>query len=182
MRIRKIPNLLINKEDLEISQFGDGEKFSVKRAEVSAKIDASKLGYDVVRLAPGKRSRPFHAHYVIEEAFFMLAGHGTLRHGDKSHPVREGDFICAPPDPNQPHQIINTSNEELTYIAMSTNESIDICSYPDSDKFGVWHTQSKDSSDSRNFMSFRVKQAVSTMRMASSINSPNENSFTLPAD
>ena len=152
-----MPNLIINKEDLEFSKFGDGEQFGAERAEVGAKIGANKLGYGVVRLPPGKRAWPYHAHHVIEEAFFILAGHGTLRHADEHHPVREGDFICAPPDPTQPHQIINTSDEALTYIAISTNESTDICLYPDSDKFGVWPTRSKDRSDPKNFHVFSRK-------------------------
>ena len=80
-----------------------------------------------------------HSHYVIEELFYVLEGEGTLRHAGKEYPIRAGDFICSPPDPEQPHQIINTSNKSLSYIALSNIEHTDVFLYPDSGKYGVWH-------------------------------------------
>ncbi|NIO39646.1 MAG: cupin domain-containing protein, partial [Burkholderiales bacterium] len=74
----------------------------------------------MIRLKPGKRAWPYHAHYVIEEMFYILEGEGTLRHAGKEYPIRAGDFICSPADPEQPHQIINTSDKSLTYIALGT--------------------------------------------------------------
>ena len=44
----------------------------------------------------------------------------------------------APADLEQPHQIINSSDRELIYIALSTEESADVVRYPDSGKYGVW--------------------------------------------
>jgi uncharacterized cupin superfamily protein len=73
-----------------------------------------------VRLVPGKRAWPYHSHHVIEEMFLILRGQGTLRHADGEYHIKGGDFICSPADPKQPHQIINSSDEELTYLALST--------------------------------------------------------------
>jgi uncharacterized cupin superfamily protein len=36
------------------------------------------------------------------------------------------------------HQIINTGEVDLEYLALSTRERGDICEYPDSDKVGVF--------------------------------------------
>ena len=94
---------IINMTDLEFADFGKGDKFQAGRAEVSSKIGAEKLGYAVVRLKPGKRAWPYHSHYVIEEMFYILEGSGTLRHADKEYPLRAGDFVCSPADPDQPH-------------------------------------------------------------------------------
>lgn len=152
--------LIINMDNLEFSKFGKGEKFGADRADVSGKIGAEKLGYGVVRLAPGKRAWPYHSHYVIEEMFYILSGEGTLRHADEEHPIRAGDFICAPPDPAQPHQIINTSNAELTYIALSTNDHTDVFLYPDSDKYGVWHGKTRNPSDPDTFLLFARKSTA----------------------
>lgn len=152
--------LIINKEDLEFSDFGKGEQFGAQRAEVAAKIGASKLGYGIVRLAPGKRAWPYHSHYVNEEMFYVISGTGTLRHADEEFPIRAGDFICAPADPQQPHQIINSSNDELTYLALSTKESTDVFLYPDSDKYGVWHGQNRDPADPGNFYVFARKSTA----------------------
>ena len=107
--------LIINKDELEYSDFGKGEKFQASRAPVSSQIGASRLGYAVVRVAPGKRAWPYHSHYVSEELFYVLEGEGTLRHADEEHPIRAGDFICSPADPDQPHQIINTSRSLTGY-------------------------------------------------------------------
>ncbi|MDH3987875.1 MAG: cupin domain-containing protein [Gammaproteobacteria bacterium] len=152
--------LIINMDDLEYSEFGKGDQFHAGRAEVSGKIGAEKLGYAVVRLQPGKRAWPYHSHYVIEEMFFVLEGEGTLRHADEEHPIRKGDFICSPADPKQPHQIINTSAEDLVYIALSTTDHTDVFLYPDSGKYGVWHGKTRDAKDPDNFLVFARKETA----------------------
>lgn len=148
---------IMNLDQLEYSKFGKGEKFLAERAEISGKIGATRLGYAVIRLQPGKRAWPYHAHYVIEEMFYVLEGEGTLRHAGEEHAIRAGDFICSPADPKQPHQIINTSDRVLTYIALSTNDSTDVFLYPDSDKYGVWHGDSRNLRDPENFLVFARK-------------------------
>ena len=152
--------LIINKDELEYSEFGKGDKFQASRAPVSSQIGASKLGYAVVKLAPGKRAWPYHSHYVAEEMFYILEGEGTLRLADKKHPIRAGDFICSPADPDQPHQIINTSDSELTYIALGTEDKTDIFLYPDSGKYGAWHGKTRDPSDACNFIVFSRKSTA----------------------
>lgn len=155
-----MPKPIININELEFSEFGKGDKFNAGRAEVSSKIGAKKLGYAVVRLKPGKRAWPYHSHYVIEEMFYVLEGSGTLRHADKEYPIQAGDFICSPPDPDQPHQIINTSNEDLSYIALSTNDHTDVFLYPDSGKYGVWHGKTRDPGDPGTFRLFARKDTA----------------------
>lgn len=151
---------IINIDELEFQEFGKGDKFHAGRAEVSRRIGASKLGYGVVRLQPGKRAWPFHSHYVIEEFFYILQGEGTLRHGDEEFPVRQGDFICAPADPRQAHQIINTSAAELLYIALSTNDEADVFLYPDSGKYGAYHSKSSKMDDPDKFIVFARKETA----------------------
>ncbi len=149
--------LVLNLDELEYTEFGKGEKFNAERAPVSDKIGAEKLGYAVVRLKPGKRAWPYHSHYVNEELFYVLEGEGTLRHADKEYPIRAGDFICSPADPEQPHQIINTSDKTLSYVALSTQDHTDVFLYPDSDKYGVWHGKTRDPGDPRSFLVFARK-------------------------
>jgi len=132
-------DIRINMDELEFKSRGHGDRIAVSRAEVGRRIGAAKLGYGVVVVEPGKRGWPYHSHYINEEMFFILEGEGTLRHAGEEYPIRKGDFICSPADPQQPHQIINTSDADLKYLCVSTSESPDICLYPDSDKFGVYH-------------------------------------------
>lgn len=148
----------MNLDELEFSAFGKGDRFAAERAPVSTRIGASKLGYAVVRLDPGKRAWPYHSHHVNEEMFYVLEGEGTLRHADETYPIRAGDFICSPPDPQQPHQIVNTSGAPLSYIALSTLEATDVFLYPDSGKYGVWHGSTRDPGAPDSFVVFARKK------------------------
>lgn len=151
---------VINLDELEYSSFGKGEKFQAERAPISPHIGAQKLGYAVIRLAPGKRAWPYHSHGVIEEMFYILSGTGTLRHAEESYPIRAGDFICSPADPKQPHQIINTSDQELSYLALGNNVTTDVVFYPDSEKYGVWHGDVLNPGGPDNFRVFARKAAA----------------------
>jgi uncharacterized cupin superfamily protein len=114
------------------------ERFGGSTGEVSARIGARKLGYNITAVPPGKRAFPFHNHRVNEELFFILEGRGEVRFGNERHAVRKGDFIACPPGgPEVAHQIINTGADELKYLAVSTLLHPEICDYPDSKKFLV---------------------------------------------
>jgi uncharacterized cupin superfamily protein len=67
--------------------------------------------------------------------FVVLEGSGTLRVAGEMLPLRTGDVVFIPPGPQYPHQIINTSDQPLKYLSVSTRESPEICEYPDSDKY-----------------------------------------------
>jgi len=151
---------IINLDKLQYSEFGKGDKFNANRAPVSTLIGAKKLGYAVVKLKPGKCAWPYHSHHVNEEMFYVIQGDGTLRHADEKYPIRAGDFICSPADPKQPHQIINTSDQELIYIALGTEEPTDVFLYPDSGKYGVWHGVTRDPDAPDNFLVFARKETA----------------------
>ena len=149
---------VINIDELEYTTFGKGDRFEASRGPVSPHIGAQRLGYSVIRLRPGKRAWPYHAHHNIEEMFYVISGSGTLRHAGEEHPIREGDFIASPADPDQPHQIINTSADELVYIALGEQRSIDVMLYPDSGKYGVWHGDTQDFRSPKNFKLFARRE------------------------
>lgn len=115
------------------------EKFSGARiGSIGPLVGAEKLGYNVTVVPPGRRAFPFHNHRVNEEMFFVLEGTGAVRIGEETFPVKAGDIIACPPGgPERAHQIVNTSDAELRYLAVSTKLSPEIAEYPDSQKFGV---------------------------------------------
>lgn len=151
---------LVNLDQLEFKRFGKGDRFEAERAPVSARVGAQKLGYAVIRVQPGMRAWPYHSHHAVEELFYILSGSGTLRHAGKEFPLRAGDFICSPADPEQPHQIINTSDEELTYIALSNQAATDVVLYPDSGKYGVWHGDPNDPGNPANFRVYARRETA----------------------
>jgi uncharacterized cupin superfamily protein len=115
------------------------ERFDARVGFISGRLGAKKLGYNLTAVPPGKRAFPFHNHQANEEMFFVIEGEGEVRIGDARHPIRTGDIIACPPGgKDMAHQIINTGNVELRYLAVSTKISPEICEYPDSNKFGIY--------------------------------------------
>ncbi len=131
---------MINLTDIKLDDFGHGDKFSAKLGRVSRTLGMRKIGCGLVILQPGKRAWPMHGHYAQEEAFVILAGNGIIRYHDGEYPVKTGDVVFTPPGPDRAHQIVNTSDEPLRYLALSSMESPEICYYPDSKKTGAFHT------------------------------------------
>jgi uncharacterized cupin superfamily protein len=140
---RKAP--IINVADVELQESSVSlpphleKKFGgAKIGLIGPTLGAEKLGYNVTALPPGRRAFPLHAHRINEEMFFILEGTGEVRIGTDRFPVRRGDVIACPPGgPETAHQIVNTGNGELRYLAVSTKLYPEIAEYPESNKFGV---------------------------------------------
>ena len=108
----------------------DAEGVRLARGTAASKLGAS---YDII--APGKTACPYHLHHAQEEMFVVLEGSGTLRVAGERLPIKAGDVIFIPAGPEYPHQILNTSDQPLKYLSVSTMEQPEICEYPDSGKF-----------------------------------------------
>ena len=128
---------ILNINDAEFMDFGSpNQKFQAKLGRMGPAVGAEKLGAMLTVVEPGKRAFPFHAHHAIEELFYIIEGNGEYRFGGETHAIREGDVLAAPTGgPERAHQIINTGEKALKYLAISTIEKMDIVEYPDSDKF-----------------------------------------------
>jgi uncharacterized cupin superfamily protein len=114
------------------------EGYAARFATVGQRLGAKMLGYSLVETEPGCRASPLHNHRCNEEMFLILDGEGILRIGSERHPVRTGDIIACPPGgPETAHQIENTSDRPLRYLAISTMVEPDVIDYPDSGKFLV---------------------------------------------
>ena len=130
---------ILNINNLEFTDWGHGEDFAAKFGFISRRIGSKNLGYNLTVVPPGKRAFPFHNHRVNDEMFFIIEGSGEIRIGAETYPCRQGDVIACPPGgPETAHQIINSSDAELRYLAVSTNNSPEVAEYPDSDKYGVY--------------------------------------------
>ncbi len=135
------------------------EKFEVRTAHLSPLVGAEKLGYNISSVPPGKAAYPFHSHRVNEEMFLILSGVAELRIGDASYPLREGDVVACPAGgPDSAHQIRNCGDGELRYLAVSTQESPEICDYPDSGKVGVYAFLAPDEDGNPRYFYFMGRQ------------------------
>lgn len=153
---RALAGLLIrNLDDIPKTHEAREPLYGSSWARLAAGTAASKLGASIDILAPGKRGCPYHLHHAQEEMFVILEGSGTLRVAGQRLPIRAGDVIFIPPGPQYPHQIINTSDAPLKFLSISTQESPEICEYPDSGKF----LARSGSSASRDFQAIRAREA-----------------------
>ena len=141
---------ILNLDELEFMPWGHGDAYEARIGPISPRIGATKLGYNLTILPPGKAAFPAHAHRVNEEMFFVLEGQGEVRIGDTTHPLRSGDVLACPPGgPETAHRIANTGAEEMKILAVSTSMVPEIVHYPDSDKVGVMGAKPKPGSDER---------------------------------
>jgi uncharacterized cupin superfamily protein len=129
---------VVNIADAPLRDGGNGEQFVAKLGRIGASIGARKLGCQLHVVPAGKKAFPRHAHHANEEMFFVVSGEGAYRLGEETYPIRAGDVMSAPAgDASTAHQIVNTSDAELRYLAFSTRLDPDITEYPDSNKFSV---------------------------------------------
>lgn len=129
----------VNLAEVEFTDIEENGRYTSRRAQFSAGIGARKLGYNLTVLPPGMTQCPFHSHRAEEEMFLILDGEGELRFGDQRYRIRKHDVIACPTGgPEVAHQITNTGQSDLRYLALSNNEAVEVCEYPDSNKVGVF--------------------------------------------
>jgi uncharacterized cupin superfamily protein len=134
---------VVHAGDVELHDNSHGENFGGRFARIGAAAGGAQLRTSVYEIAPGRRAFPHHAHHGIEEALYVLEGEGTLRLGDEEHVMKAGSYAAFPAG-GHAHQLINTGEETLRYLAMSAGTGADIVTYPDSKKVaafaGDWDT------------------------------------------
>jgi uncharacterized cupin superfamily protein len=96
---------------------------------------------EITRVPPGKINCPYHSHSAQWEFYHVISGTGRVRHKDGMTAVREGDAFIFPPD--EPHQIINDSSDDLVLYVVADNPIGESSYYPDSGKWLVRSPESR---------------------------------------
>jgi uncharacterized cupin superfamily protein len=94
------------------------------------------------RVPPGKYNFPYHAHSAQWELYLIISGEGSVRHKDGTSEVEPGDAFIFGPD--EPHQLINSGEEDLVYYVIADNPIGESAYYPDSRKWKVNKSSAKD--------------------------------------
>ncbi|MBV1911785.1 MAG: cupin domain-containing protein [Kangiellaceae bacterium] len=141
----KLPIANIN--NIEKNTIGDGKNFTAKVGRFSPVLNMKQLGCSVVELQPSEKGWPYHCHLGSDEVFYIIKGCGTVRYDDEEYSVTTGDVIYTPAGKNTAHQIINTSDAVLSYLAIDSFKSPEVCYYPDSEKYGSYAQDSDGSWD-----------------------------------
>ncbi len=136
----RAPKPIINVAEAPLQELTSPKaKFQAKLARLGPLLGTEKLGAMLTILEPGKCAFPFHAHHAIEELFYIVEGTGSYRYGDKTYTIRQGDLLTAPTGGTaRAHQIVNTSDGRLVFLAVSTMDAVDIVEYPSSGKMRVY--------------------------------------------
>ena len=126
-----------NADEVEVREMVKG-RHNMRLRQLGKPAGSTALGATLTEVAPGAISFPRHAHYVNEEAIYVLSGAGEARIGDARVAVRPGDWIALPTGPEHAHQMVNTSTAEpLVYLCISTMRGAEIVEYLDSGKLGA---------------------------------------------
>lgn len=126
--------LIANLDDMPWENTPSEGRYGMDDKIVADHVRQERLDLAITRLQPGKLSCPYHFHHVNEELFVVLEGTGTVRLGGQTHRVKPHDVISCPPGPEGAHQFFNDGDVPLVYMAISTEDKVEIAEYPDSGK------------------------------------------------
>jgi uncharacterized cupin superfamily protein len=130
---------VLNLSELAWEDLAYGERFAVRVADLARPMGATKLGYNVQEIPPGKANVPYHTHFVNEELIVVLKGAPRLRLDDASYDLRPRDVVALPPGAASAHQLLNYSDRPARVFLASTMIPGEYVEYLDSGKraFGV---------------------------------------------
>ena len=120
--------------------FEEGERppgFRSKRARIGYELGSELIGCSLWELPPGEAAYPYHFHYADEELVIVLHGRPTLRTPEGLRKLEEGEVLRFPVGEDGAHQILNHSDQTVTFVAISSHGRPDVVIYPDSNKLGV---------------------------------------------
>lgn len=126
---------IVHQDDVEWVERDNGGRLVHRRKGLGQAAGGEKLGCTLYEVPSGKRPQPYHCHYGNEEAMFILSGHGTLRTPDDERPIEAGMYISLPTGEDNTRQVINSSDEPLRYLCLSTTITPEIAYLPDSKKY-----------------------------------------------
>jgi uncharacterized cupin superfamily protein len=110
--------------------------FRARRARIGYELATERIGCSLYELPPGEAAYPYHFHYTDEELLFVLRGRPTLRAPDGRRELAEGEAVSFPVGETGAHQLLNETDENITFIAISSSGRTDVVMYPDSGKIG----------------------------------------------
>jgi uncharacterized cupin superfamily protein len=94
------------------------------------------------RVPPGKPNFPYHAHSAQWELYLIISGEGNVRDKNGTTKIVAGEAFIFGPD--EPHQLINSGQEDLVYYVIADNPIGESSYYPDSGKWKVNKTSAAD--------------------------------------
>jgi uncharacterized cupin superfamily protein len=93
----------------------------------------TNFGVNLTHLEPGAVSALYHWHSVQDEFVFILEGLATVLVGDNEYELAAGDCIGFKAGTKRGHQVVNRSDEVVTYLEIGDRLPGDGGGYPRDD-------------------------------------------------
>lgn len=113
------------------------EGFRSRRARIGYELGSEMVGASLWEVPPGEAAYPYHFHYSDEEVVIVVSGRPSLRTPEGTRELETGEAVRFPLGEEGAHQILNPTDESVTFLAISSHGRPDIVVYPDSDKIGA---------------------------------------------
>lgn len=134
----------IRSQDLPwTAQNSPGGKYGLQRRTLSQAAGSPKdtgtwggghpFDLEIHWLPPGKINFPLHEHSAQWEAYYILTGSGQMRTVKGKENIQAGDYLVFPP--GEAHQLINNSQEDMTFMVIADQPQADAIHYPESGKW-----------------------------------------------
>jgi uncharacterized cupin superfamily protein len=127
---------IVNIDTIALQWLKTGTRFAVGIGDIDQRVGTSQLGASLHVVPAGKAAWPYHRHHGNDELFLVLSGTGEYRVGERRLPIKPGECIGAPAG-GEAHQIINSSDAELRYVAFANRGRADVIEYPDSGRIAI---------------------------------------------
>jgi uncharacterized cupin superfamily protein len=115
----------------------EGRRFGLRFRSLGDFGGGTHLGVSIEVLAPGRQAYPKHYHMLEEEHLLVLEGSLTLQLGERSYPMRAGDYVCFHAGRPLGHAMVNEGGEPCRYLIIGEREPHDVIVYTDSGRVGV---------------------------------------------
>jgi quercetin dioxygenase-like cupin family protein len=99
--------------------FHEHQAKGLARLLADVDLPPERLRIHISEIGPGERSHPPHKHDGVE-AFYMLAGEGTLEIEAEHQRIAIGEAIVF--DPTKLHGLVNTGTIPMRYIVIIARE------------------------------------------------------------
>jgi uncharacterized cupin superfamily protein len=96
-------------------------------------LGLSRVGVNLTKLSPGRKSSLRHYHSHEEEFVFVLEGEVVLRTDQGEQVLTAGQCAGFPAGVADGHQLINRSNRPARYVEVGTRDPTDTVEYCEDD-------------------------------------------------
>lgn len=93
----------------------------------------TNFGVNFTDLDPGSASALYHHHETQDEFVYVVSGVATILLGDDQYELSAGECIGFPAGTGVGHQVVNRSEEIVSYLEVGDRNSDDKVEYPKDD-------------------------------------------------